>query len=159
MAATAQAASAQAGFRRTTQLRSAVGAAVSQTDAFQAQAAAPTVPRALPDAGNHQLALYGRPRISARGASQAAEPPRCAGCREKEARYGFRNDDDPIAARPRTLCFECFRVEIGRRQAVAAQLARGWNARQVGLPLEEKLETLSLRRRRAQIAARHALGI
>jgi hypothetical protein len=85
--------------------------------------------------------------------------PLCAGCREKEARYGFRSEDDPVAARPRTLCFECFRVEIGRRQSVAAQLARGWNARQVGLPLEEKLDTLSLRRRRAQIAARHALGL
>jgi hypothetical protein len=57
------------------------------------------------------------------------------------------------------LCFECFRAEIGRRQAVAAQLARGWNAEQVGLPLEEQLEVLSLRRRRAQIAARHALGL
>jgi hypothetical protein len=88
-----------------------------------------------------------------------AVTPVCAGCREKEARYGFRNEDDPVAARPRTLCFECFRVEIGRRQSVAAQLARGWNARQVNLPLDETLETLSRRRRRAQIAARHALGL
>jgi hypothetical protein len=49
-------------------------------------------------------------------------------------------------------------VEIGRRQAVAARLARGWNATQAQLPLEQTLETLSRRRRRAQIAARHALG-
>lgn len=91
----------------------------------------------------------------------ARQPARllCAGCREKEARYGFRDDDDPVAARPRTLCFECFRVEIGRRQAVAAQLARGWNARQANLPLDETLDALSRRRRRAQIAARHALGV
>jgi hypothetical protein len=60
--------------------------------------------------------------------------------------------------RPRTLCFECFRVEIARRQAVAARLARGWNATQVRLPLEETLRDLTRRRRRAQIAARHALG-
>ena len=84
----------------------------------------------------------------------------CAGCREKEARYGFRGEqDDPAAERPRTLCFSCFRIEIGRRQAVAARLARGWNAEQAALPLEETLQRLTVRRRRAQIAARHALGL
>jgi len=120
-----------------------------------------TAAQPLTDVSDAQLALYDRLRVdvNARDARRAHETPRCAGCREKEARYGFRDDDDPIAARPRTLCFECFRVEIGRRQAVAAQLARGWNAQQVRLPLEEKLEALSLRRRRAQIAARHALGL
>jgi hypothetical protein len=103
-----------------------------------------------------QLPLYKRPRIAR--PIPAARPQLCAGCREKEARYGFRDEGDPIAARPRTLCFECFRVEIGRRQAVAAQLARGWNAQQARLPLDETMRTLSLRRRRAQIAARHAIG-
>src|SRR5262245_35374278 len=84
----------------------------------------------------------------------------CAGCREKEARYGFRDDeDDPTTERPRTLCFACFRVELTRRQAVKARLARGWNARQVSLPLEETLKQLAHRRRQAQIAARHALGL
>jgi len=85
----------------------------------------------------------------------------CAGCRDKEARYGFRDDedDDPTVERPRTLCFSCFRVELTRRQAVKARLARGWNARQAPLPLEETLKELTRRRRRAQIAARHALGI
>jgi hypothetical protein len=82
----------------------------------------------------------------------------CAACREREARYGFRpDDDDPAVERPRTLCFACFRVELDRRQAVAARLARGWNAQQVTLPLEQTLETLTRRRRRAQIAARHLL--
>src|SRR5687767_10249308 len=75
----------------------------------------------------------------------------CASCQEKEARYGFRpKDDDPLLDRPRALCFECFRVEIRRRQEAAVQ-AR--------LPLERTLDALSLRRRRAQIAARYALGL
>ncbi len=92
-------------------------------------------------------------------AGRAAQSPVCAGCRAREARYGFRQEgDDPIVDRPRTLGFECFRVEIARRQAVAARLARGWNATQVRLPLEETLRDLTRRRRRAQIAARHALG-
>jgi hypothetical protein len=49
-------------------------------------------------------------------------------------------------------------VELDYRQAVAAQLARGWNAEQVRLPLDATLRELTRRRRRAQIAARHALG-
>jgi hypothetical protein len=111
----------------------------------------------------HQLALY----QEATGVVPAAlrsfvRQPRvrlCAGCRSKEARYGFRDEEDPVADRPRTLCFDCFRVEITRRQAVAARLARGWNATQTDLPLSETLERLDRRRRRAQIAARHALGL
>lgn len=90
---------------------------------------------------------------------RVARRPLCAGCREREARYGFQDTDDPTLERPRTLCFECFRMEIDRRQAVAARLARGWNAEQVRLPLEEKLKELSVRRRRAQIAARRAVGL
>ena len=84
----------------------------------------------------------------------------CAGCRAKEARYGFRpeGDDDPTLDRPRALCFECFRAEVTRRQLVRERMARGWNARQEGLPLQETLRVLDKRRRRAQIAARHALG-
>lgn len=91
------------------------------------------------------------------------EPPNrvvlCASCRDHEARYGFRDDDEPSLDRPRTLCFSCFRVELTRRQAVKARLARGWNAQQVSLPLEETLKQLTHRRRQAQIAARHALGL
>jgi len=109
-----------------------------------------------------QLALNEKWMVAAQRAMQARErhtATLCAGCREREARYGFRADeDDPSAERPRTLCFGCFRVELGRRQAVAARLARSWNAEQAALPLERTLDTLTRRRRRAQIAARHALG-
>lgn len=106
-----------------------------------------------------QLALYPAVARQARRAAPVAnEPPLCAGCRARVARYGFRDEDEPDVERPRALCFECFRVEIGRRQAIAARLARGWNAEQVPLPLEETLKELTRRRRRAQIAARHAIG-
>lgn len=83
----------------------------------------------------------------------------CAGCREREARYGFHDGDHPALDRPRTLCFDCFRAEINRRQAVAARLARGWNATQTELPLDKTLESLRRRRGRAQIAARKALEL
>jgi hypothetical protein len=106
-----------------------------------------------------QLALYEAGR-----AGRAATPhsPRiCAACREREARYGFRDDrdDDPTVERPRTLCFDCFRMEMDRRRIVAAQLARGWNATQTDLPLAGRLDALTRRRRRAQIAARRALNL
>lgn len=101
-----------------------------------------------------QLALYEKetPRTRPVGRTQPVQEPRlCTGCCAKEARYGFREDkDDPRTGRPRTLCFECFRVEIGRRQTMA-------NARQTRLPLDETLESLSRRRRRAQMNARHVL--
>jgi len=107
------------------------------------------------DKRNSQLALYRRePRVARR----APQVPLCAGCRAREARYGFRDEAEPLAQRPRTLCFDCFRMEINHRQDVAARLARGWDAQQVQLPLEETLDALTKRRRRAQIAARHALA-
>ena len=110
-----------------------------------------------------QLALYGgsQARARVRPTSRPAErqAPLCAGCRTREARYGFRDQsDDPAALRPRTLCFDCFRMEVTWRQDVAARMARGWNAEQAQLPLEARLSALTRRRRRAQIAARHALG-
>ena len=80
-------------------------------------------------------------------------PLLCAACRAREARYGFRpRKDDPTLDRPRTLCFKCFRMEIMRRQDVAL-------TGQSKLPLEHTLDALDLRRRRAQIAARHALDV
>jgi hypothetical protein len=89
------------------------------------------------------------------------QPTLCAACRAREARYGFRDerDDDSAVDRPRTLCFDCFRMEMDRRRIVAAQLARGWNATQTELPLAARLETLARRRGRAQIAARRALDL
>lgn len=83
--------------------------------------------------------------------------PICAGCREREARYGFRAEGDAADDRPRTLCFSCFRIEVHRRQAVAERMARGWNAEQASLPLRVTLDSLAKRRGRAQIAARRAL--
>jgi hypothetical protein len=116
-----------------------------------------------------QLALYEesdrrvatRPRRRNPVRADAVEPRLCAACREREARYGFRDreGDDPTVDRPKTLCFDCFRMEMDRRRAAAEQLARGWNAKQAALPLAGKLEETGRRRRRAQIAARHALGL
>jgi hypothetical protein len=90
--------------------------------------------------------------------------PMCAACRAREARYGFGDVADPQVDRPRTLCFECFRMELDRRQAVSDQLARGWNAEQAALPLTAlrdgaKYDELRKRRGRAQIAARRALAL
>jgi hypothetical protein len=83
----------------------------------------------------------------------AQQPVLCAACAAREARYGFKAEgDDPHVSRPRTLCFECFRVEIARRQEAAQTV-------QVRLPLEDTLDALSRRRRRAQIAARRALAV
>jgi hypothetical protein len=111
------------------------------------------------EVGSQQLPLSEKWMSAARRALQAEQRRKavlCAGCREREARYGFRSDEgDPAVERPRTLCFACFRVELERRQAVAAGFARGWNARQATLPLDQTLDTLTRRRRRAQIAARH----
>ena len=100
--------------------------------------------------------LYETVSASAPVVASSAHAGLCAGCRQREARYGFRRGRS--AARPGTLCFQCFRSELGRRQDVAERMRRGWNAEQAGLPLAETLEALHTRRRRAQIAARHALA-
>jgi hypothetical protein len=100
-----------------------------------------------------QLALNDRWTDRRRPVGGPGKPMLCAACQAREARYGFRADgDDPQVDRPRTLCFECFRVEIGRRQEAA-------RAVQDLLPLEQTLDVLNRRRRRAQIAARHALDL
>lgn len=115
-----------------------------------------------------QLALDERwtdpPRPQTRRSPQ--KPVLCAGCQAHEARYGFRADeDDPLLERPRTLCFECFRAEIGRRREAARAiqvrlpLPRHRAGVRDGAPgLEQMIESLSRRRHHAQIAARRALG-
>ena len=108
-----------------------------------------------------QLALYGRTGMPARPRQplRVARRPMCEGCRSREARYGFQDhDQDPLLERPHALCFQCFREELDRRQAVAARISKG-EFEQGRLPLDETLRTLSRRRHRAQIAARHALGL
>ena len=114
---------------------------------------------ALYDGSDRRVAAQPRRRHSER--RDAVEPRLCAACREREARYGFRDpaDIDPTIDRPRTLCFDCFRMEMDRRRAAADMLARGWNATQADLPLAGRIEETHRRRRRAQIAARHALGL
>ena len=109
-----------------------------------------------------QLALYGRTGMPARPRQplRVARRPMCEGCRSREARYGFQDhDQDPLLERPHALCFQCFRMELDRRRLVAEQRSRGWNATQVSLPLADTLADLRRRRGRAQIAARHALGL
>ena len=112
-----------------------------------------------------QLALYkDSPRRRIGPVPRVARPrparPLCAGCRAKEARYGFRSGEEAAPdERPRTLCFDCFRMELGYRQVVAARRASGWNATQSALPLAETLARVDRQRRRAQIAARHALEL
>jgi hypothetical protein len=116
-----------------------------------------------------QLALDNRWTIHRRPAAPrpADAPARCAACRAKEARYGFRTDpDDPPLSRPSTLCFECFRAELARRHGtmhiVQSRLPltpRRVRTTQADTELGRTLDSLTLRRRRAQIAARGALGL
>jgi hypothetical protein len=99
-----------------------------------------------------QRVVSGVARVG-RSSDRRAGAVLCQSCHGREARYGFRAEhDDPQLDRPRTLCFECFRLEMGRRQEVARAI-------QVQLPLEQRLDAIHQRRRRAQIAARRALGL
>ena len=117
---------------------------------------------ALPRSDEEQRDLYERTSQTGGQRLPAARPARrvkalCGGCRAKEARYGFR--DEALLEPSRTLCFDCFRLEIVRRQERAEQLARARNATQLELPISETLDQIDRRRRRAQISARHALGL
>lgn len=108
-----------------------------------------------------QLELYDPP-----SPASPVQPPRlrrmrlvaplCAGCHAKPARYGFRDEEGLSPSR--TLCFDCFHTEIMRRLNIAARLARARAAWQAELPLDDAQQA-DVRRRRAQIAARRALGI
>src|SRR5215217_3239986 len=123
-------------------------ASVNTGDVSRASSAEPTHHEKQEELGMFGAVTEGasRPQVSLRRhrLSSKQRAPLCAGCRAKEARYGFlRDGDDPTTERPQTLCFECFRVELGYRQDINARLARGWNASQVPLPLEDKLNELT----------------
>lgn len=81
--------------------------------------------------------------------------PICARCEENEARYGFR--DGGRFDRPRSYCFDCFRLELERRRTLS--LVRPGESPDQPASLTEKLADTERRRRRAQIAARRALGV
>ena len=115
---------------------------------------------AVQQAGQFMLFETG-PDVMSREAAerQARTAGLCEGCRMREAQYGFRTGWR--AERRTTLCFPCFRSELGRRQGALARRGGadgpGLDATQARLPLAGTLETLRARRRHAQIAARHAL--
>ena len=103
-----------------------------------------------------QLGLYAEWTSPRRVRPSRRAPTLCTGCQAKEARYGFR--EHAGGERPRTLCFECFRMELERRQRALEQRAQGWDGEQASLPLADTLRALTTRRRRAQIAARRVVG-
>ncbi len=78
----------------------------------------------------------------------------CAACRERQARFRYRGVVK--ADRAHTLCFECYRAELNRQRARRALVVPPVG--QQVLPLAECQRRLDLSRRRAQIAARHAIS-
>lgn len=100
----------------------------------------------------------------------------CARCQSRPARFQYRGAVK--ADRSHTLCFQCYRAALDsvrtvRFRAAPAGLARTGDGQPVAFPsivarpgvvarandeaATQRDEALSLRRRRAQIAARHAL--
>ena len=115
---------------------------------------------AAQQAGQFRLYETG-PDVMSREAAerQARTAGLCEVCRMREARYGFRTGWR--AERRTTLCFPCFRSALDRPQGALARRGGadgpGLDAAQPRLPLADTLEALRIRRRHAQIAARHAL--
>ena len=115
---------------------------------------------AAQQAGQFRLYETG-PDVMSREAAerQARTAGLCEVCRMREARYGFRTGWR--AERRTTLCFPCFRSDLDRRQGALARRGEadgpGLDAAQPRLPLADTLEALRIRRRHAQLAARHAL--
>ena len=99
------------------------------------------------DDSGEQLALHegwmAAMRRQMAAASRPNRSPLCAGCREKEARYGFQDDEDPAVERPRTLCFTCFRVELTRRQGNFATRPRHLRCHE---PVERTIAPITIRR-------------
>lgn len=101
----------------------------------------------------------------------------CAQCQSRPARFQYRGAVK--ADRSHTLCFRCYRAALDavrtlRCRAAQAGFARTGDQQPAALPsivarpgvaaradedaARQRAEALSIRRRRAQIAARHALA-
>jgi hypothetical protein len=110
-------------------------------------------------------------------ARPAHERHLCVQCQSRPARYQYRGAVK--ADRSHTLCFQCYRAELNsvrtvRFRETPAEFARMGDGQPVAFPsiigrpgvvaraneeaARQRDEGLSLRRRHAQIAARHALG-
>ena len=90
----------------------------------------------------------------------------CEACRSRRARFRYRGR--VRADRTHTLCFQCYRSARDSAMAALMALPEAWlpfvglpHRIGRGKPMEidrmAKYAALELRRRRAQIAARHAL--
>lgn len=98
----------------------------------------PQLALTLEDSGSLASTLPSRPTVR----------HMCAGCRQRPARFQYRGHVK--ADRFHTLCFQCYRAAMDRVRA---------DARRAGTaPADARYEDLARRRRRAQIAARHALA-
>jgi hypothetical protein len=99
----------------------------------------------------------GSGRIGGRGGH------RCLVCGERRSLFSHRGVVK--ADRSHTLCFECYRAELNRQRARRLAEAQHWLRTSGPAPARSKLigdrdglrAELDARRRRAQIAARHAL--
>ncbi len=91
------------------------------------------------------------------------EPHRlCAACQQRPAR--FRYHGVVKADRSHTLCFQCYRAAIDGLRNVEPVGRVSWIGRRVRgkasvLDPADRYGELAYRRRRAQIAARHALDV
>ncbi len=72
----------------------------------------------------------------------------CTGCRQRPARFQYRGR--VRADRSHTLCFQCYRAAMDRAREDVRLVVR--------LTGDARYDELARRRRRAQIAARHALA-
>ncbi len=83
------------------------------------------------------------------GSASRPRPVRhlCAACRQRPARFQHRGR--VRADRSHTLCFQCYRAAMDRAREDVRLVVRA--------AADTRYEELARRRRRAQIAARHAL--
>ena len=115
-----------------------------------------------------QLAIAWDDQPLSTGRHHAAPEPhrRCAVCHQRPARFQYRGVVK--ADRFHTLCFRCYRSAMDsiRNVEPVARLTRTPSVKRQGparsapgaVDLPDKYAQLAIRRRRAQIAARHALA-